>query len=84
MGNYGLILYHRPLCRRCARIRRTLRDLGAEVEVELRSIAFSRRHREELRNVAGQMRVPCLVIAATALCEVEEIEKYLRLRYGDR
>jgi glutathione S-transferase len=83
MASYSPILYHRPLCWRCARIRRTLRDLGVEVEVELRS-TFSRRHREELRRVAGQVRVPCLVISSTVVREVEEIEKYLRLRYGDR
>jgi glutathione S-transferase len=52
------------------------------VQVELRGVLLSRRHREELRQLAGTVRVPCLVISGTVVREVEEIEKYLRLRYG--
>jgi glutathione S-transferase len=82
MGTYDPVLYHRELCPRCARVRRTIRDLG--LDVERRSVLFSRRHREELRELVGQVRVPCLVVAGTVVGEVEEIEKYLRLRYGER
>ncbi len=82
MGTYAPVLYHRELCPRCARVRRTIRDLG--VDVECRSVLFSRRHRRELRELSGQVKVPCLVIAGTVVHELEEIEKYLRLRYGER
>jgi glutathione S-transferase len=81
VSSYEPVLYHRLLCRRCARVRRAIRDLG--VEVELRSV-LSRRHREELRQLAGQVRVPCLVVSGEVVGEVDEIEKYLRLRYGSR
>ena len=82
MSTYRPVLYHRPLCRRCARVKRALRQLG--VAVELRGVLLSRRHREELRQLAGAVRVPCLVVSGTVVREVEEIEKYLRLRYGVR
>jgi glutathione S-transferase len=82
MSSYGPVLYHRQLCRRCARVRRALRQAG--VDVELRSVLLSRRHRDELRLLAGEVRVPCLVISGTVVYDVEEIEKYLRLRYGER
>ena len=82
MSHYGPILYHRVLSLECARVRRALRRFG--VEVELREVMLSQRHKEELREVAGEVEVPCLVISGTVVCRAEEIEKYLRLRYGER
>jgi glutaredoxin len=82
MGNYGPILYHRQLCPHCARIKRAIRDLG--LEVEMRDVLFSRRNREALRQVAGQVRVPCFIISGIVVREAEEIEKFLRLRFGEK
>ncbi len=82
MGKYQPVLYHRVLSWKCARVRRTIRELG--VEVELREVMLSPRYREELRQAAGEVEVPCLVIADTVIRRADEIEKYLRLRYGER
>jgi glutaredoxin len=82
MGAYRPILYHRVLSWKCARVRRTIRRLG--LEVELRDVMLSPRHREELQQTAGDVEVPCLVIGGTIIHRADEIEKYLRLRYGER
>jgi glutathione S-transferase len=81
MTDYRLVLYHSQLSPQCARVRRVLRQL--EVEIDLRDVLFSRRHRRELVEMVGSVRVPCLVVAGTPVDEPDEIEKYLRLRYGD-
>ncbi len=81
MTKYNPILYHRVLSRDCARVRRTIRELG--LDVELREVMLSRRYRDELREVAGDVEVPCLVISGTVVRTADEIEKYLRLRYGE-
>ena len=81
MSHYGPILYHRVLSWECARARRALRRAG--VEVELREVMLSPRYKEELRQVTGEVQVPCLVVAGTVIRRADEIEKYLRLRYGD-
>jgi glutathione S-transferase len=80
MSSYRPVLYHRLLSPSCSRVRRAIRELG--VDVELREVLLSRRHRRELRRIAGRVRVPCLVLPGTVLSEETEIEKYLRLRYG--
>jgi glutathione S-transferase len=81
MASYAPVLYHRMLSPTCARLRRTIRGLG--VEVELREVLLSRRNRAALREAAGgRVPVPCLVIAGTVVRGADEIEKYLRLRYG--
>jgi glutaredoxin len=82
MANYLPIFYHRVLSSDCARIKRTIRSLG--VEVEMRNVLLSRKNRKELRQKAGQIQVPCLVVSDTVVKEAEEIEKYLYLRYGER
>jgi len=82
MTSYGPVLYHRPFSPGCARVKRAIRDLRAEVK--LREILLSRRNREALREAAGDLRVPCLVVAGTVVHEADEIVKYLRLRYGLR
>ncbi len=82
MPHYAPVLYVRLLCPRCARVRRAIRRLG--VEVEQREVWLSRRHREELREAAGEVSVPCLVISGTVVREADEIVRYLQLRYGAR
>jgi len=82
VGSYGPILYHHVLSWECARVRRVIRRLG--VEVELREVILSPRYRQELRQVVGGVKVPCLVVAGTVICRADEIEKYLRLRYGEQ
>ncbi len=82
MSHYGPILYHRVLSLECARARRALRRHG--VDVELREVMLSPRHKEELRQVTGELEVPCLVISGTVVRRADEIEKYLRLRYGQQ
>jgi glutathione S-transferase len=82
MASYRPVLYHRVLSLRCARVRRAIRELG--VEVELREVLLSRRNRQELLELAGRVQVPCLILPGTVLHEEDEIEKYLRLRYGTR
>jgi glutathione S-transferase len=81
MADYRPVLYHSQISPRCARVRRAIRHL--EVEIDLRDILFSRRHRQELVEMIGEVRVPCLIVAGTPVCETDEIEKYLRLRYGE-
>ncbi len=81
MASYRPVLFHRVLSPSCARVRRTIAALG--VDVELREVLLSRRNRHALRELAGHVRVPCLVLPdAERLEEEAEIEKYLRLRYG--
>jgi glutaredoxin len=82
MADYRPVLFHSQLSTDCLRIKRTIREL--KVDVDIRSILVSRRHREELRGIAGSLRVPCLVVAESVVQGVEEIEKYLHLRYGIR
>jgi glutathione S-transferase len=81
MADYRPVLYHSQLSADCVRVRRALRCLG--VEVDVRNVLLSLRHRAELRRIAGDTRVPCLVIAGTVVREPDEILKYLRLRYGE-
>jgi len=81
MASYRPVLYQSQLSSHCARVRRTLRSLG--VEVEVRDVLLSRRNREDLRRIAGDVRVPCLVVCGTAVQGPEEICKYLHLRYGE-
>lgn len=82
MADYRPVLFHSQLSADCLRIKRAIREL--RVDVDIRSILVSRRHREELRGIAGSLRVPCLVVAESVVQGAEEIEKYLHLRYGIR
>jgi glutathione S-transferase len=81
MTDYRPVLYHSQLSGSCSRVKRTLRDLG--VEFDERNVLLSRRHRNELKELAGSAQVPCLVIAETVVQDTDEIIKYLNLRYGD-
>jgi glutathione S-transferase len=81
MARYRPVLYHRLLSPSCARVRRTILELG--LDVELREVLLSRTNRHALRALTGHVRVPCLVLPdAERLEEEAEIDKYLRLRYG--
>ncbi len=74
------ILYVLPLWPGCARVRRLADELG--LDLELRDLLTSGQAREELREAAGGMHVPCLVHGITVIKGAGAIEKYLRLRYG--
>ena len=74
------ILYHFPLWPGCARIRHQVQGLG--LDVELRDVLLSGRARQELRQAAGGLHLPCLVHGATVVSGADEIDKYLKLRYG--
>ena len=82
MADNRPILYHSQLSGRSLRLRRRLREIG--VEVEERNVLLSHRHREELRRIAGAVRVPCLVVCGNPMQEPDEIYKFLQLRYGSR
>jgi glutathione S-transferase len=83
MTDYRPVLYLSQLSTRCARVKRAVREL--EVDVDQRDILLSRQHRQELKELAGNVKVPCLVIAEeTVVQDADEIVKYLQLRYGDR
>ena len=74
------ILYQLRLWPGCARIRRRVHSLGLDVEV--RDVLLSGRARQELCQAAGGLRVPCLVHSETVVSGADEIDKYLKLRYG--
>lgn len=80
MADNRPVLYHSQLSGPSQRLRRRLRRMG--VEVEERNVLLSRRNRQELRRIAGDLRVPCLVICGNPVHETDEIQKYLELRYG--
>ena len=80
MTDYRPVLFHSPTSPGCHRVRRAIRDLGADVDQ--RSVLLSRRNRVELEQIAGNRRVPCLVVASSVVQEPDEIVKFLELRYG--
>jgi glutathione S-transferase len=78
--DYRPVLFHSQLSAHCAKVRRTLRRLG--VDVDERNVLLSWRNRRELRRVAGDARVPCLLIGTTVVEGPDAIIKYLTLRFG--
>ncbi len=58
-----------------------MRGLG--LELELRDVLLSGAHRQQLIELLGEVKIPCLVHADTVVCGADEIERYLKLRYGD-
>jgi glutathione S-transferase len=79
MTDYRPILYHRTLSLESLRLRRVIAEL--RIDVELRDVLLSRRYRDEHEELGGTS-LPCLVLAGTVIEEIDEIVKYLRLRYG--
>ena len=80
MSDYRPVFYYQQLSSRCICIKKTIRELG--IDVEMRNVLLSRKNREELKKATGHCRVPCLVIAGTIVYGSEEIRQYLCLRYG--
>ena len=80
MAATRFILYTIPLWPGCARIRRRAEELG--LDADLCDVLTSGQARQELTEAAGGLHVPCLVHGATVIHGADEIEKYLKLRYG--
>jgi len=80
MPDYHAALYFAPLLPGCARARRAV--VRSELDAELRNVLLSGRHLRELVQTSGRISVPCLVVSRTVVRGADEIEKFLRLRYG--
>ena len=57
---HGLSLYQFRACPFCVKTRRAIHTLG--VDIELRDINKDKKHREELQQGGGRVKVPCLRI----------------------
>ena len=81
-----LVLYHFEGCPYCARVRRTIDELG--IEVELRDIFENREFLNELREARSRRTVPVLRIIGPDgeerwMPESADIVRYLRATYGE-
>lgn len=56
----GFALYQLPTCPFCVKVRRSLRRLN--LPLELRDVRGDARHRQDLIEGGGRMKVPCLRI----------------------
>ena len=78
----GLSLYQFRACPFCVKTRRAIHELG--VDVELRDINKEIKHREELQEGGGRVKVPCLRIEnnneVTWMYESSEIIEHLQQR----
>lgn len=78
------ILYELEGCPYCAKVKRTLDDLGLEYESRL--VPASHAERDDVEAVSGQTGVPVLVDEANdieGMPESDDIVAYLRRTYGD-
>ena len=80
MSRYRPVLYHTLLSPGCVRVRWAVGDLG--LELDQRDVLLSASARRELVEIAGGIKIPCLVHSDTVICGTAEILKYLRLRFG--
>lgn len=80
----NMALYQFSACPFCVKTRRTFRRLN--LEIETRDAANNQKHRSELSEQGGQIKVPCLKISehgnTTWMYESNEIIKYLDGRFG--
>ncbi len=78
----GLSLYQFRACPFCVKTRRAIHTLG--VDIELRDINKDTKYREELRQGAGKVKVPCLRIEENRevrwMYESNDIIEYLNQR----
>ncbi|SEB08436.1 glutaredoxin family protein [Marinobacterium iners] len=77
-------LYQLPTCPFCVKVRRAMRRLN--LPIELRDVRADGRHRQDLINGGGKMKVPCLRIDhedghSEWMYESDEIVSYLQRRF---
>ncbi len=77
-------LYQLPTCPFCVKVRRAMRRLN--LLIELRDVRADGRHRQDLINGGGKMKVPCLRIDhedghSEWMYESDEIVAYLQRRF---
>lgn len=77
-------LYQLPTCPFCVKVRRAMRRLN--LPLELRDVRADGRHRQDLTNEGGKMKVPCLRIDhedghSEWMYESDEIVAYLNRRF---
>ncbi|MGD9860037.1 glutaredoxin [Marinobacterium iners] len=77
-------LYQLPTCPFCVKVRRAMRRLN--LPIELRDVRADGRHRQDLINGGGKMKVPCLRIDhedghSEWMYESDEIVAYLQRRF---
>lgn len=82
LGSYSL--YQLPTCPFCVKVRRAMRRLN--LPIELRDVRADGRHRQDLINGGGKMKVPCLRIDhedghSEWMYESDEIVAYLQRRF---
>jgi len=80
----GHALYQLPTCPFCVKVRRAMRRLN--LPIELRDVRADGRHRQDLINGGGKMKVPCLRIDhedghSEWMYESDEIVAYLKRRF---
>lgn len=80
-----LALYQYDYCGFCARVRRTLDELG--LNIEIRDVLQQPSHRQELIRGGGRATVPCLRIdhadgRTEWMYESADIARWLRRHYG--
>lgn len=76
---HELVLYKYDACPYCARVQRTVRELG--LTLSYRDTREEDGAREELRERTGRTTVPCLFIDGEPLFESADIIDYLRRTY---
>lgn len=81
----GLSLYQTRFCPYCERVRRTVAELG--IELESRDINASSARRAELATATGRTTVPCLRIegddgSVEWMHESSDIIAFLETRFG--
>ncbi len=82
-----LALYYLPTCPYCIRVMRVIDQLG--LDIELRNILASKRHRDDLLAARGRTTVPVLRISEPAgterwMPESLDIIDYLKRNYGQQ
>ncbi len=82
LGSHSL--YQLPTCPFCVKVRRAMRRLN--LPIELRDVRADGRHRQDLINGGGKMKVPCLRIDhedghSEWMYESDEIVAYLQRRF---
>lgn len=80
-----LALYQYAMCPFCVRVKRTIKELG--LDIEMHDTLFDAKARDELYRGGGSTQVPCLRIteddgSVTWMYESGDIIRYLQERFG--